>query len=82
VTVLCGATPSYAQESGRLRNLGFATRQETLGSFSPSARRASVYYGARGQRAAARVLADDLHISSAQVIAAQDVPGGLMLYMP
>ena len=82
VTVLCGATRDYAHESGRLRNLGFATRPEALGSFSPSARRASVYYGSSGQRAAARVLADDMHISSAPVIAAQDVPGGLMLYVP
>jgi hypothetical protein len=82
VNVLCGATRSYAQVSGRLQNLGFRSRQVALGSFSPSVPRASVYYDASGHRAAALVLADDLHIPPSRVLAARDAPGGLMLYMP
>jgi hypothetical protein len=82
VTVILGKTRSYGQVSGRLQNLGFVSRQVALGSFSPTVPRASVYYAAGGHRAAALVLADDLHIPSSQVVAVPDAPGGLMLYMP
>ena len=82
VTVLCGGTRTYGQVSGRLQNLGFACRQMALGGYRPTVSRVSVYYDPDGHRAAALVLADDLHIPSSQVVAVRDAPGGLMLYMP
>ena len=82
VTVLLGETRSYGLVSGRLQNLGFASRQVALGSFPPTVPRASVYYDPSGYRAAALVLADDLRVPRSQVITAPGVPGGLMLYLP